>query len=308
MNVTRPGFAVVAIAAGMAFSVAVSVPALAQRGNRAAFDRTRIDTTIPFESSGRLELELRAGEIRVNAWTRNEVRVQATSDAQGISAVLSPARIELDARGGSARYVVTAPVGVSVSASTASGSIIVNGTRGNLQLETRSGSIDASEASGRIDIEASSGRVTLQRVSGNITVEGISSTVSASEVEGNLSVETIGGSVRVERANVGRLSLEAVSGSLDFSGQLGAGPHAVETHSGSITLRLPAATAATVTLETYTGELRPTDFSLVSLPGSRGRDGDRLRFAINGGGAPLAITTHSGNIVLRRLGANPQEQ
>jgi DUF4097 and DUF4098 domain-containing protein YvlB len=303
MRLTRTGIVVVAVAA----VGALGQPADAQR-TRTSFERTRIDTTVPFESSGRLELELSAGEIRVNAWTRNEARIQVTSDSRPVSAVLSSSRIELDARGGTARYTITVPVGVSVAATTATGAIIVNGTRGNLNLETRSGSIDASEASGTIDVEATSGRITLQRLTGNVTVEGFSSNVTVSEIEGNLDIETLGGSARVDRANVGRLAFEAVSGSFDFSGRLGAGPHTVESHSGNITLRLPADFPATIALDTYTGELRPTDFSLVALPGSRGRSSDQVRFSINGGGAPITITTHSGDIVLRRIGANPQER
>lgn len=300
MRLTRIGFVAVAVA-----SASASLPASAQR-NRVALERTRIDTTIPFGSSGHLELELRAGEIRVNAWTRDEARVQVTSDSR-VSAVLSPSRIELDARGASANYTITVPFGVSVAASSSTGNIIINGTRGSLHLETRTGSIDASEASGRIDVEATSGRVTLQRISGSVTVEGISNTVSLSEIEGTLDVETVGGNVRVDRANISRLTLETVGGGLDFSGQLGAGPHSLETHSGNITLRVPANFAATISLETYRGEFRPTDFPVVTLPGNRGRDGDRLRFAINGGGVPLSISTHSGDIVLRRIGANSQE-
>lgn len=285
-------------------------PACAQR-DRVALERTRIDTTIPFNASGTLELELSAGEIRVNAWTRNEARIVATTDGGEISAVLSPLRIELEARRsrGGTRYTLTVPIGVTVTAATVSGSVIVNGTRGPVELETRSGHIEASEVTGRVHIEAASGRVMLQRVSGSTTVEVLTGSVSITEIEGDLEIDAIGGSSKVERGNLRRLVFESVGGSFDFSGELGAtGPHSIETHSGNITLSLPANFAATLDLETFSGELRPTDFPLVTLPRTaRGRESDRMRFTINGGGAPLSITTYSGDILLRRLGATPQE-
>ena len=287
----------------------------AQRG-RVSLERPRIDTTMAFDATGRIELELGAGEIRITAWTRNEVQISASSDRGTISAVLSSSRIELDLntpRGASAgvtRYVLNVPVGVSIAARAGSGSIVVSGTKGNVQLETRSGRIDASDASGTIDVEATSGRITLQRVSGLTRLAAIGGTVTMSEVEGQLDIETTSGRVQVERANVQRLNFESVSGSLDFSGTLGAtGPHAIDTHSGNVTLRLPASFAATLDLETFRGELRPVDFPVVALPGeARGRDSDRIRFAINGGGVPLSISTFSGDIFLRRIGATPQSQ
>ena len=292
-----------------ALCLGAAEPALAQR-NRVALERERIDTTIPFNASGSLELELTSGEIRVNAWTRSEARIIATSGGGEISAVLSPSRIELDSRRsrGGTRYTLTVPVGVTVSASATSGSIIVNGTRGPVELETRSGNIEASEVSGRVHIDAASGRVTLQRVSGSATVEVLTGSVSINEIEGDLEIDAIGGSSKVEGANLRRLVFESVSGSFEFSGQLGpTGPHAIETHSGTVTLRVPANFAATLDLATSSGELRPTDFSLVTLPRqARGRDSDRLRFSINGGGVPLSITTYSGDIFLRRIGATQE--
>jgi DUF4097 and DUF4098 domain-containing protein YvlB len=299
-------------AAAAACTLGAAHPLQAQRG-RVTLERARIDTTVTFDRSGTIELELASGEIRVNAWTRNEVQIVATSERGTVSAALSPSRIELDTRGaaqGTTRYSLTVPIGVAVAASTASGRIIVNGTRGDLQLETRSGSIEASEASGRVDVEAISGRVTLQRLSGTVSVAVISGTVTISEIDGDLEIETTSGRAQVERADVRRLSFESVSGSLDFAGTLGAtGPHSVDTHSGNVTLRVPANFAATIDLETFRGELRPVDFPLIALPGGgRGRDSGRRRFSINGGGAPLSISTFSGDIVIRRLGATPQER
>jgi len=299
-----------------AFAVCVVAGQLGAQRGRVSVERPQIDTTIAFDAAGTIELELATGEIRVTAWTRNEVQIVASSTRGMIAGILSPSRIELDvsaSRGGSAgatRYVLTVPVGVTVAARTGTGSITISGTRGNLDLETRSGRIDASDASGRIDVEATSGRIDLQRVSGSTSVAAIGGTVTMSEVEGRLDIETTSGRVLINRANLQQFTFESVSGTLDFSGTLaGAGPHAIETHSGDVTLRLPASFAATLDLETFRGELRPVDFSVVTLPGeARGRDSDRIRFAINGGGVPLSISTFTGDIFLRKIGATPQDQ
>ncbi|HYV97992.1 MAG TPA: DUF4097 family beta strand repeat-containing protein [Gemmatimonadaceae bacterium] len=272
-----------------------------------------IDTTFAFNKSGEVNLSLPVGDIRVTAWARDEVHVVASSDLGPISASFSPTRVRLEIRGhgmsrtGRARYDVTVPIGVRVSASAASGTINVSGTRSSLQLTTASGPITASDGEGRSEIETAAGHVTLQRFSGTTRVSAMSGSVTISDVTGDLELEDVHGTTRIDHADVANFRFEAVAGSLDFSGKLAAsGKHSVETLSGGITFRFPADFGATLELESLRGVLEPGDFPITLRPASgtdRGRSSDRQEYSLNGGGARIAINTFSGSVALRKIGA-----
>ena len=215
------------------------------------------------------------------------------------------------ANSGDTRYELSVPVGVHVSATTASGNINVSGTRGPLTLESASGDIDASDGAVRVEAENAAGRVTLQRMSGTTSVNALNGVVTITEITGDLEIEAVSGSIRIDRADLKSLRFEAVAGSLDFGGTLAAdGRHSMETMSGSITLRVPDNFAASIEFDTFTGSLRPGEFRVTMQPGGsggRGRNNQRTQFVINGGGARLSIKTFSGDVFLRKLGAAGKE-
>jgi hypothetical protein len=282
-----------------------------QRGNRVSIERPQIDTTFAFNASGAISIDIAAGELRVTTWTRSEVRINATITRGQISARLSQNRIELETElmrgtpGGPARIELTVPVGVSVSANSHAANVVINGTRGDVRVETASGTVEVNEAAGRTDIEASAAKVTLQRVKGNTSVAVISGSIAISEIEGDLTIETTSAPATVERANLQRLHFESTIGGLDFSGTLATGArHQVETHSGRLSLRFPPTFGATIELETFSGELRPGDVAVTVRSGEgRGRDNERMLFSINGGGARIAVSTFSGDIYLYKIGS-----
>lgn len=297
--------------AGIALAMPAPTPLAAQRDRGRGEDRSRIDTTFAFDKTGEVNLSLPAGEIRVTAWARPEVRVMATSERGVISSSFSPSRLRLEVRSrgnaGQTRFEVTVPVGVRVSASVASGDINISGTRGPLSLSSASGAITASDGTGRSEIETAAGRITLQRLDGTTRVSAMSGRIEITEIAGDLEIEAVSGSVRIERASLANLRSESVAGSLDFAGTLGAqGRHEIQTVSGEITLRFPANFAATLELDSFRGELQSPDFPVTLRPSGgndRGRNSERQQYSINGGGARISIETFSGGVFLRKLGA-----
>lgn len=308
------------LAAALAAAFALAANAGAQNRTRVqerTQERSRIDTTFAFPATGTVSLELIAGDIRVTAWTRNEARVVAVSERGVIRALITSNTIELDARPrggnmGQTRYDITVPIGVAVTASTVAGSINVAGTRGAVFLETVAGSIDASDVQGRAEIESTAGRITLQRADGKVGIETIGGPIMVTEIKGDLDVSTVGGSVRIDRADLANLNYEAVAGTFDFGGTLAAqGRHSISSHAGAITLRLPDNFGASLEVETWSGQFQSPDFQPTMQPGAgggRGRNNQRRLFTINGGGARLNITTHSGDVVLRKLVASSRRE
>jgi DUF4097 and DUF4098 domain-containing protein YvlB len=200
-----------------------------------------------------------------------------------------------------ARFDVVVPLGTRVSASTVSGRIEVRATEGEVVVRTTSGSVEIRNAKERIEVSTVSGDVALSRVSGRIRVDGVSSTIHADEISGELSAETVSGSITLRRGALTDLAAKAVSGTVIYEGTLSPrGSYRLHSHSGSVTLGLPANVGAMLELETYSGRIN-SDFPLTLQPGETGgRRGRRMEFTLGSGGARVTAGAFSGNINIRR--------
>ena len=120
--------------------------------------------------------------------------------------------------------------------------------------------------------------------------------VEATDLEGDVDASTVNGSIQVStsghaQAQTVNGSIRARAGRADWTG--GA---EFKTVNGSITVTLPASTAADVRAETVNGEIE-TDFSL-TVSGRFSRR--RLSGTIGGGGRALELETVNGSIHLRK--------
>jgi len=123
-------------------------------------------------------------------------------------------------------------------------------------------------------VDTSSGKITL------VVVGGI---IKASSDFGDINVTS---------TQPATIDLYTNSGSVDYTGPLGVGPHSLVTDFGDISLNLPKDTAITFDLETDFGKLK-TEFP-ITLEG--GVKHDHWRGTLNDGGAELTATTNSGDI------------
>lgn len=303
------GFRTLACAAMMLAPSLVSLHAQGDRRDRRYSDeRRRIDTTVPFNKTGEISLEVNVGDIRVTGWAKNEVRIVATSMGPPIDARITSESIALDVdRGGRAHFELNVPIGVSLDVSSQSGTIVISGTKGPVSVETQAATVEASDVSGRGNFETAGGRLTLQRLDGRTAVATLGGAVNISEVRGALEIESTGGITTVDRADLTELDFTSVGDTFTFSGTLAAdGRHNIETVSGAITLRFPEKFGASIEFDTFSGQFHPIDFQVTLQPntgGGRGRSVQRQPFTINGGGARIEIDTHSGDVFLRKIGA-----
>ena len=232
-----------------------------------------IDESRKASSDAEVTIELIAGNIRVVAWNRDEVRVFGTindeweefemsGDEDDISIEISPpegrhrnVRLEADLE-------INVPAGVELNFETVSSPLSLEGLTGSAVIETVSGDIDVRSDLEELEIEA---------ISGTVDIEATSRLQSA--------------------------SVEIVSGRVTMTGDLHAsGDYSFESVSGSITLRVPAGAGADYEIETFSGKI-DNDF------GPRPEKADflpalSLSFTVGSGGADVVIETLSGSIRL----------
>ena len=81
------------------------------------------------------------------------------------------------------------------------------------------------------------------------------------------------------------------------------GRYDFRSHSGNVTVRVPADVSARFEVETYSGEL-DSDFPITLMPGDRTRSKPRrFEFNIGSGAARIVTETFSGDIILERAGS-----
>jgi DUF4097 and DUF4098 domain-containing protein YvlB len=282
---------------------AVATPAAAQR-YRDEY-ASRIDTTIAFARGGTVELQLTNGEIIVTGWSRDQLRVRATSERNELRMDASGSYVKLGLRSGTSRsgdtrFEVSVPVGTKVRATTTSGDIRITGSRGEVEARTQRGDIVVEEVASSADITAFSGDVDVSNVDGRLNVNVLSGDVQVRRVNGAIEVKTVSGEIEVLEARSQAVRVNSTSGDIVFDGTIdAAGRYELATHSGDVDLTLPANINATLTVSTYSGGIE-SDFRLTLPPGGMGSDGKRFTFTLGGGGgARITAESFSGDINIR---------
>ena len=291
--------------------LAAAHPADAQRRrDRDREDRiARIDTTLAFSRGGIVELDGPDGDIIVSGWDRDEVRIRAMSEEGDLHLDATPSRIQLKALGmgwSDVRYEVSVPAGTRLLLNGRSTTLVVRGTRGDVEAQTQNGDISISDATS-VQVNALNGDVELRTVD-RVRVNLVAGDVRIDGGGGPVEVVTVSGDVELRGMSAREVAAGTSSGEVFFEGTIDPrGRYELTSHSGNVVVRLPADVSAAVTLQTYAGEIE-SDFP-IHLQGGATMGGHprSFDFRIGSGGARITMTSFSGAVRLERAG-NPNRQ
>lgn len=190
---------------------------------------------------------------------------------------------------GSVDYTITLPADATVAVRNTSGAIRVMGVKADA-LKSVSGDLDIADASAGDFFSAST-------VSGNVTIRGLSGRT--------VQVATVSGNVRVTDVQSERLMAKAVAGDIEYAGPLSRnGRYEFVSHSGDITLAIPAASGFEIQANSFSGTVR-SDFQIARRAGGEGggRSGVTargLRGISGDASARLMLRAFSGDISITR--------
>jgi DUF4097 and DUF4098 domain-containing protein YvlB len=306
-------------AATIAAAFLATTPLAAQQSRDRDRDddyRTRIDTTLAFERGGTVDLSLISGEIKVDGWDRNEVKIQATSERGLLRLESSPSRIRLDVRSdrgemGDTRYEVTVPNSARVLTRSVSGDIT---TRGGAEVEAHSvsGDVTVSDVAGRATLESVSGGVEAMHVGGGLRVNAVSGDLRATDVTGDVDAQTVSGELTLQDIKSSYVTTETVSGDLRFSGKVDPkGRYEFHAHSGDVRIALPSGIpGASFSVQTFSGDIDSgCQMTLQPSNENGGRHQRRIEFTLgNGGGAKFTIETFSGDVTIEGCPGSRREE
>lgn len=205
------------------------------------------------------------------------VEPEARSDIE----VRVPSRARVWIKAGSAEIAVSDFAG-GLDLYSVSGAIRINGSPAQVYAESMEGNVE---------IAGSTPFARIKTASGDIKLTGTAQDVA---------VTTVGGTISVQDERFDRARFESVTGDITFAGPVPRGASlTAESHSGTITLEVPADVEAGFSINTFQGKVSNQLSSARPLP-ARERGGQELSFETGQAGADVVIRNFKGNVVLKR--------
>ncbi|MDX1503492.1 MAG: DUF4097 family beta strand repeat-containing protein [Thermoanaerobaculia bacterium] len=278
----------------------------------AAADR-QVDRTVPADPEATVEIELVSGDLTIEAWDRNEVRITGTlgDDVEELVVDGSGRRITIEVefpdRGGrswrrdiDADLEIFVPAGARVEAESVSASISATGVRGQVELSSVSGGLKVSGGGAALDLETVSGSIMVRRSPVPVAAESVSGSIDLDGVRGRVEASSVSGRIEVRADQADRIELEAVSGSIEFDGSLsGRARMDVSSHSGNVDVTLAGEVSADFDVSSYSGSI-DNEFGPAPRRESRWVPSKSVEFTVGAGDAQVTIETFSGSVRLRR--------
>jgi DUF4097 and DUF4098 domain-containing protein YvlB len=309
----------------LALAAAQSAPALAQ---------DRIDESRAVASNERISLDIRRGEVRIQASADGTFRVRGTLDEEAEGYML-------ESTGGTTRFEVELPrssggwgwggsddvefpsdldielpAGASLEFQGVSTNVIVTGITGGSEIASVNGRIEAWNLSERVELSTvngsivstgNSGRLEMTTVNGEIADTGSSGRATYSTVNGDLTiasaaseveVDSVNGDVTLQLQGTQTLALETVNGDLEVTLTGTSSPRIQGSSvSGDLTFVLDGGIDARVSLETHSGDI-DNGLSDALPEGERAGPRKSLQFTVGQGGGEIELRSISGSLTL----------
>lgn len=232
--------------------------------------REEFHKTYPLSPNGRVSLENIQGDVQVQVWDRNEVKVDAIKTAY-TRELLNDAEIEIDSTADSLRIHTQYP-------------------NGNLTFNSEGYRRYQNPASVEytLTVPRTARLNSIELVNGNLTIDGVAGEINASSVNGHVTGRNLRGEVKLATVNG---PVEATFDRLDESK-----PVLLGSVNGSVVLIIPSDSNAIIKAGTVSGAIT-NDFG---LPVRRGDwVGRELYGQLGRGGARIKLGNVNGSVNIR---------
>ena len=279
-------------------SVAVALFALVAQAPR--FDT---DTTVSVPQGSRLRLQNQGGEVTIKAWDRGQVRIQAVHSSRSMVEVdVRGQVVEIEAKGrrglsSVVDYQLTVPVWMGLDIGGMYAEVSIDGTKAPVKVETLEGDISLHGGAETVTLSTVNGHITVVGARGRVELHAVSEGVTVTDLaDGELVVESVSGDIDLRRIDAKSVDAQTISGEVIYEGRIvDAGSYSFLTHSGDVTLAIPEATNASISVVTGNGEVN-SSYSLKAERASRRRNTYRM----GNGSANVDVETFSGDVELIR--------
>lgn len=262
------------------------------------------DTTVAVPAGARLRLQNQGGDITIRAWDRNQIRVQADHSSRSeIEVDVRGQVVEVSTRGRRGMtslvdYTITVPASMAIDVGGMYSEISIEGVKASVKAQTLEGDITLKGGVESVNLSTVNGKIDVSGARGRVELHAVSEGVVAADIQGDLVIESVSGDIDLRRIDAKSVDAQTISGEIIFEGRLvDAGSYTFSSHSGDVTLAVPEASNATLTLSSASGEMN-SSFALKAERETRRRHSYRL----GTGSAMVDVETFSGDLELVRPG------
>lgn len=261
------------------------------------------DTVLAVERGARLDLEAWRGQVTVQVWDRDAVRIRTSGPGERspefrrAGPILRVRSAGGAANAGATDFAVTVPRWMGISIHGQQVDVSIHGTDGEIVIETVAGQVTVDGGRGRVSVRTIRGSVAIRNTRGRVEAWTLNEPVTVDDIVGDISVETTNGAITMRGVRSSNARAATMNGNVTYEGTLlDQGRYAFTTHNGNIDVAIPDAANATVSAGTYHGAFR-ADFPVRLTGMSRERHYD---FTLGSGSARVELESFNGDITLRR--------
>lgn len=192
-------------------------------------------------------------------------------------------------------YEITVPPDTAIRSHSGSGDQLIEGTHGNVDVETGSGDVKLTNLTGEVRLKTGSGDVRAHEISGPVRGGTGSGDVEVEETgSGDVDLHTGSGNITV-RGVQGGFRGETGSGDVTVEGTMSSNWEA-HTGSGNVHVRLPGNAAFDADISTSSGTVDVDAPVEMTVQGRIQEQRRNIRGKVRGGGPTLSVHTGSGDI------------
>lgn len=264
------------------------------------------DTIVSAQGATRLQVENRGGSVVVEGWDRNEVRVQADHNSRTRVVVRRRGDVVLVEPEGMRGPALITDIRISMPRSLALRvegmftDVTVDRPAGDVSIETLEGSIEVTGGQGAVRATTVNGVIRARDTQGRLDLQTIARGIEVENAQGEVYAETVSGPIVLRGMRARVVDVGSVSGRVLFEGTLPSGArHSFGSHSGRVSLILPASASAAITVASLSGTVESAFAGQLSTEPRRRRS----VFTLGGGDARVEVETFSGSISLIEAGS-----
>jgi hypothetical protein len=246
-------------------------------GSRRIRHSTATDTVLRVGAGTTLALANLSGDITVEVWDRDEVRIRAEHDRDDhIFADLDNDVLKLGVHSrqgepADVEWNLTVPRWLPLELSGMESEIAVTGMRSSVRARSLRGDVVVRGCQGPLEVHSVEGEVHVSDVSGNVTAVSVNSIIRIVRVTGPVEAQTVNGDIQLEKLASSSVDASTVNGRVYYASPFQSdGRYAFASHNGKLYVGLPTDQVVKVKLSSFNGQVESSVPMPAPAPEMRG--------------------------------------